>query len=66
MSIGRIVKRTTLQATVYEELRASLIRGHFDPGQALIAQSLAETLQTSTMPVRGKLAQPRPLRTHSK
>ena len=57
MPISKIVKRTTLQASVYEELRTSLIRGHFDPGQALIAQSLAETLQTSTMPVRGALMQ---------
>jgi DNA-binding GntR family transcriptional regulator len=57
MPLGRIAKRTTLQDSIYAELRASLMRGHFDPGQALIVQSLAETLHTSTMPVRGALMQ---------
>src|ERR1700722_7584179 len=50
------VGRETLQERVYAELRRSLIHGVFDAGEVLLIQNLAETLQTSTMPVREALA----------
>jgi DNA-binding GntR family transcriptional regulator len=50
------VGRETLHERVYAELRRSLIHGVFDAGQALRIVDLAETLQTSTMPVREALA----------
>jgi DNA-binding GntR family transcriptional regulator len=50
------VARETLQERVYAELRRSLIHGVFDAGQILRIVELAETLQTSTMPVREALA----------
>jgi len=49
------VGRETLHDRVYAELRRSLINGMFDAGQQLRIQDLAETLQTSTMPVREAL-----------
>ena len=49
------VGRETLQDRVYSELRRSLIHGMFDAGDMLRIQDLAETLQTSTMPVREAL-----------
>ncbi|MEQ1951082.1 GntR family transcriptional regulator [Mesorhizobium sp. CN2-181] len=49
------VGRETLHDRVYSELRRSLIHGMFDPGEMLRIQDLAETLQTSTMPVREAL-----------
>lgn len=49
------VGRETLQDRVYTELRRSLIHGMFDAGDMLRIQDLAETLQTSTMPVREAL-----------
>lgn len=52
-----IGRRVTLQDSVYAQLRSLLMRGRFDPGQPLVVQSLATTLQTSTMPVRGALQQ---------
>ena len=55
--VARAAKRVTLQDSVYAQLRSLLMRGQFDPGQVLIVQSLATTLQTSTMPVRGALLQ---------
>lgn len=55
--VSRVAKRTTLQDSVYAQLRSLLMRGRFDPGQPLVVQSLADTLQTSTMPVRGALLQ---------
>jgi DNA-binding GntR family transcriptional regulator len=55
--VSRAGKRVTLQDSVYTQLRSLLMRGRFDPGQTLVVQSLATTLQTSTMPVRGALLQ---------
>jgi DNA-binding GntR family transcriptional regulator len=55
--VSRVGKRVTLQDSVYSQLRSLLMRGRFDPGQTLVVQSLATTLQTSTMPVRGALLQ---------
>src|ERR1700734_2229449 len=55
--VSRAGRRVTLQDSVYAQLRSLLMRGQFDPGQTLIVQSLATTLQTSTMPVRGALLQ---------
>lgn len=49
------VARETLHERVYGELRRSLINGMFDAGQTLRIQDLAETLNTSTMPVREAL-----------
>ena len=49
------VGRETLHDKVYAELRRSLMNGMFDAGQMLRIQDLAETLQTSTMPVREAL-----------
>ena len=49
------VGRETLHDRVYAELRRSLIHGMFDAGEMLRIQELAETLQTSTMPVREAL-----------
>jgi DNA-binding GntR family transcriptional regulator len=49
------VVRETLHQRVYAELRRSLIHGLFDAGETLRIQELAETLQTSTMPVREAL-----------
>jgi DNA-binding GntR family transcriptional regulator len=49
------VVRETLHERVYTELRRSLIHGLFDAGETLRIQELAETLQTSTMPVREAL-----------
>jgi DNA-binding GntR family transcriptional regulator len=50
------VGRETLHERVYAELRRSLIHGVFDAGQVLRIVELAQTLQTSTMPVREALA----------
>ena len=50
------VGRETLHDRVYAELRRSLIHGVLDAGQVLRIVDLAETLQTSTMPVREALA----------
>ncbi len=49
------VGRETLHDKVYGELRRSLMNGMFDAGQMLRIQDLAETLQTSPMPVREAL-----------
>jgi DNA-binding GntR family transcriptional regulator len=50
------IGRETLHERVYAELRRSLIHGVFEAGQVLRIVELAETLQTSTMPVREALA----------
>lgn len=49
------VGRVTLHDRVYGELRRSLIHGAFAAGEVLRIVDLAETLQTSTMPVREAL-----------
>ena len=54
-ALGPVV-RESLQERVYRELRRSLIHGVFDAGEILRIQELADTLQTSTMPVREALA----------
>lgn len=55
---GRLtpVVRETVQDRVYQQLRNALIYGLFDPGQVLIIQDLAASLNTSTMPVRDALS----------
>lgn len=50
------VGRETLHERVYAQLRRSLIHGVFDAGQVMRIVDLADTLQTSTMPVREALA----------
>jgi DNA-binding GntR family transcriptional regulator len=50
------VARETVQHRVYRELRRALIFGAFEPGQVLTIQDLAESLNTSTMPVRDALS----------
>lgn len=49
------VGRETLQDRVYNELRRALIAGLFAPAQVLTIQGLADSLATSTMPVREAL-----------
>lgn len=49
------VGRETLHDRVYTELRRSLIHGLFEAGQPLRILEVAETLQTSSMPVREAL-----------
>ena len=49
------VVRETLHDRVYAELRRSLIHGMFDAGEMMRIVDLAETLETSTMPVREAL-----------
>ncbi len=49
------VGRETLHDRVYAELKRSLIHGMLDAGASLRIQDLAQTLQTSTMPVREAL-----------
>jgi DNA-binding GntR family transcriptional regulator len=50
------IARETVQERVYRELRKALIYGKFDPGQTLTIHELANSLRTSTMPVRDALA----------
>ncbi|CAN7155975.1 GntR family transcriptional regulator [Rhizobium sp. LjRoot30] len=50
------VVRETVQDRVYQQLRQALIYGLFDPGEVLIIQDLAVSMQTSTMPVRDALS----------
>lgn len=50
------VSRETVNGRVFTELRRSLIHGVFEAGEVLRIVELAETLQTSTMPVREALA----------
>ena len=44
--------KKTMQQRVYHELRHSLMVGAFAPGQTVSLRKLAESLQTSLMPVR--------------
>ena len=50
------ITRETVRERVYRELRKALIYGKFDPGQTLTIHELANSLETSTMPVRDALA----------
>jgi DNA-binding GntR family transcriptional regulator len=44
--------KQTMQQKVYQELRHSLMVGAFTPGQTISLRKLADSLQTSLMPVR--------------
>lgn len=50
-----VSSRSTIQDGVYRQLRHALMSGHFEPGQTLTIAFLAETFQTSHMPVREAL-----------
>ena len=50
-----ILSRVTLQDSIYQRLRFSLMRGMFDPGQTLTIAYLADAFGTSHMPVREAL-----------
>ena len=52
---GRPSAAKRLHARVFAELRRSLIHGVFEAGESAAHRDLAETLQTSTMPVREAL-----------
>ncbi len=54
--LAPVAARDGLQERVYRELRKALIYGKFDPGQTLTIHELANSLETSTMPVRDALA----------
>ncbi|WP_333831038.1 GntR family transcriptional regulator [Pararhodobacter sp.] len=47
--------RVTVADSVYQNLRQALILGRFDPGQVLTIGALADSFQTSHMPVREAL-----------
>ncbi|KQR77184.1 hypothetical protein ASG35_13085 [Burkholderia sp. Leaf177] len=55
--IQRVVKRGTLQESIYGQLRTSLMQGRFEPGQQLTVAVLAEAFGSSAMPVREALRQ---------
>src|SRR6218665_2863272 len=55
--VKRADKRGTLQEVIYGELRLALMKGRFDPGQAMTVHALAEAFGESTMPVREALRQ---------
>lgn len=50
------ISRQTIQDRVYQALRQSLVSGLFESGEVLRIQAVAESLETSTMPVRDALA----------
>ncbi len=50
-----VAARVTVADSVYHNLRQALILGRFDPGQVLTIGALADTFQTSHMPVREAL-----------
>jgi DNA-binding GntR family transcriptional regulator len=52
LQLSPVSSRTTIQDSVYQQLRQALMTGHFNPGQVLTIASLAETFGTSHMPVR--------------
>jgi DNA-binding GntR family transcriptional regulator len=51
------VPRDTLRGRVYGELRAAIMKGMFEPGQAVTVRGLAEAFGTSPTPVREALQQ---------
>ncbi|GAB5097716.1 GntR family transcriptional regulator [Caballeronia sp. HLA56] len=53
----RVVKRSTMQESIYAQLRASLMQGRFEPGRQLTVATLAEAFGSSAMPVREALRQ---------
>lgn len=52
---SRPLARDTVQDRVYGALRGMILNGEIAPGQTLTIQSLAESFQVSTMPVREAL-----------
>ena len=50
------IQRETMHHKVYRALRDALIYGRFAPGEVLTISELADSLDTSTMPVRDALA----------
>lgn len=50
-----IAERTTVQDSVYQQLRHALMVGRFDPAQVLTIASLSKAFGTSNMPVREAL-----------
>lgn len=60
MSLTRTLKgisRDTLRERVYGELRSAIMKGVFEPGQAVTVRGLAEAFGTSPTPVREALQQ---------
>lgn len=55
LSLAPMVKNESLTFRVYSELRYSLIRGHFAPGQRLVHRQIAKQLEVSPTPVREAL-----------
>ncbi|QGZ65632.1 GntR family transcriptional regulator [Paraburkholderia acidisoli] len=55
--IKRVVKRSTMQESIYAQLRTSLMQGRFEPGTQLTVASLADGFGSSAMPVREALRQ---------
>lgn len=53
----RGVSRDTLRGRVYVRLRAAIMKGAFEPGQALTVRGLADAFGTSPTPVREALQQ---------
>ncbi|MFN4098745.1 MAG: GntR family transcriptional regulator [Pararhodobacter sp.] len=50
-----VLARVTMADSVYQNLRQALVLGRFDPGQVLTIGALADSFQTSHMPVREAL-----------
>lgn len=50
-----VISRVTVAESVYLQMRDSLVLGRFESGQMLTVGALAETFQTSPMPVREAL-----------
>lgn len=57
MQVKKVVKRATMQDSIYAQLRMSLMQGRFQPGAQLTVASLAEGFGSSAMPVREALRQ---------
>ncbi|HTJ89154.1 MAG TPA: GntR family transcriptional regulator [Acidocella sp.] len=53
--ITRPVDRETIQDRVYSQIKAMIINGEIEPGEAVTIQSLSEAFQVSAMPVREAL-----------
>ena len=54
VNLGQI-ESATIQVQVYQRLREALFTGMFAPGQSLTIRGLADSLGTSSMPVRESL-----------
>ena len=53
--ITRPVDRETVQDRVYRQIKAMIINGEIEPGEAVTIQSLSDAFQVSAMPVREAL-----------